>query len=76
MVAQVWQWCSDWYDPSYYQRSSLKNPQGPESGTLKVLRGGSWFHKNSWRVAERAFDDLLSHSFCFVTGFRCAKDAE
>jgi formylglycine-generating enzyme required for sulfatase activity len=76
MVAQIWQWCSDWYDPSYYQRPPAKNPQGPENGTVKVLRGGSWFHKNSWTVAERAFDDPLSYSFCFVTGFRCARDAE
>jgi len=76
MVAQVWEWCSDWYDPSYYQRSSLKNPQGPESGTLKVLRGGSWIHKDSWRVSARAYDVPLSHSFCFVTGFRCVIDAE
>jgi formylglycine-generating enzyme required for sulfatase activity len=76
MVAQVWQWCSDWYDPSYYQKSPAKNPQGPGNGMVKVLRGGSWFHKDNWRVAERAFDDPLSRNFCFVTGFRCAKDVE
>jgi formylglycine-generating enzyme required for sulfatase activity len=76
MVASVWQWCSDWYDPEYYARSPSRNPQGPESGSLKVLRGGSWFHKGSWAVATRSKDDPLSHDFCFVTGFRCVKDAE
>ena len=75
MVAHVWQWCSDWYDESYYQKSPSRNPQGPENGSLKVLRGGSWLHKNSWGVADRGFDNPLSHSFCFLTGFRCAKDA-
>lgn len=75
MVAQVWQWCSDWYDPDYYPRSPASNPKGPENGTLKALRGGSWFHKDSWRVAARASDNPLSWSFCFCTGFRCAKDA-
>jgi formylglycine-generating enzyme required for sulfatase activity len=75
MVATVWQWCSDWYDPGYYARSPSRNPRGPESGSLKVLRGGSWFHKESWRVAIRSADYPLSKSFCFVTGFRCAKDA-
>jgi formylglycine-generating enzyme required for sulfatase activity len=75
MVASVWQWCGDWYDPQYYARSPSRNPQGPESGTLKVLRGGSWFHKGSWPVATRSEDDPLSHDFCFVTGFRCVRDA-
>ena len=76
MVASVWQWCGDWYDPEYYSRSPVKNPHGPESGSEKVLRGGSWFHKDSWRVAARTSDEPLSRSFCFVTGFRCAKDAD
>jgi formylglycine-generating enzyme required for sulfatase activity len=76
MVASVWQWCSDWYDPKYYSRSPERNPRGPESGSEKVLRGGSWFHKESWRVAVRTSDDPLSRNFCFVTGFRCAKDAD
>jgi formylglycine-generating enzyme required for sulfatase activity len=74
MVASVWQWCSDWYDPEYYRRSPGRDPAGPESGSLKVLRGGSWFHRESWRVANRLADDPLSRNFCFVTGFRCAKD--
>ncbi len=76
MVACVWQWCSDWYDPGYYTRSPYQNPRGPESGSERVLRGGSWFHKESWRVASRLADDPLSRNFCFVTGFRCAKDAD
>ena len=76
MVASVWQWCSDWYDPEYYARSPSGNPEGPESGSLKVLRGGSWFHKESWRVANRSADDPISENFCFVTSFRCVKDAD
>ena len=76
MVASVWQWCNDWYGPEYYSHSPARNPHGPESGSEKVLRGGSWFHKDSWRVAARTSDDPLSKSFCFVTGFRCAKDAD
>ncbi|NLO91431.1 MAG: formylglycine-generating enzyme family protein [Elusimicrobia bacterium] len=27
----VWEWCSDWYDPDYYKNSPDKNPQGPRS---------------------------------------------
>lgn len=73
MVASVWHWCGDWYDPAYYLRSPRKNPQGPETGTLKVIRGGSWYHQASLRVAARLADDPLGWTYCFVTGFRCAR---
>lgn len=33
------EWVNDWYDPDYYEHSPIKDPQGPEKGTKKVLRG-------------------------------------
>jgi formylglycine-generating enzyme required for sulfatase activity len=36
------EWVSDWYDPSYYQNSPASDPAGPASGTIRILRGGSW----------------------------------
>ncbi len=44
----VWEWCSDWYDAEYYQQYSdsavARNPIGPQTGSGRVLRGGSWFN--------------------------------
>jgi len=40
----VHEWCSDWYDPNYYAISPGRNPRGPERGTRKASRGGSWRH--------------------------------
>lgn len=41
MVGNVWEWCADWYGRGYYKQCPDKNPQGPDAGVYKVLRGGS-----------------------------------
>ncbi|WP_025903769.1 SUMF1/EgtB/PvdO family nonheme iron enzyme [Tatumella sp. UCD-D_suzukii] len=33
------EWTNDWYSANYYEHSAEKDPQGPETGTKKVLRG-------------------------------------
>ncbi|MGP6174276.1 formylglycine-generating enzyme family protein [Corynebacterium sp. A21] len=38
MAGNVWEWCQDWFDADYYLHAPLADPQGPESGTLRVLR--------------------------------------
>ena len=38
MLTDNYEWMLDWYDPEYYSKSPEKNPQGPATGTLKVVR--------------------------------------
>jgi sulfatase modifying factor 1 len=45
MTGNVWQWCSDAYEASYYYRSPESDPKGAEAGWVHVFRGGSW-HSN------------------------------
>ena len=57
VTGNVWEWCHDWYDSSYYEHSPRVNPMGPADGTLRVQRGGSYLCHESYcrryRVSAR-----------------------
>lgn len=42
MGGNVLEWCSDRYSKYYYTQSPHTNPEGPSSGTWKILRGCNW----------------------------------
>ncbi len=72
LAGNVWEWTSDWYDRDYYSRSPDRDPRGPETGTLKVMRGGCWASgADSLRVSCRKAE--LPGTWAPNVGFRCVR---
>ena len=72
MAGNVWEWVEDWYAVNYYEVSPERNPQGPEEGQFRVLRGGSWSDLPKYLLTYGRFK-LPPETRNSYTGFRCAK---
>ncbi|MBI5779881.1 MAG: SUMF1/EgtB/PvdO family nonheme iron enzyme [Planctomycetes bacterium] len=75
MSGNVFEWCSDWYDAKYYYNSPKENPQGPKTGKLKVMRGGSW-KSPAYPCRSDVRSKIEPNTKSSEIGFRCASDVK
>jgi formylglycine-generating enzyme required for sulfatase activity len=75
MAGNVWEWNWDIYSEIYYQKRISDNPVGPEKGTNRVIRGGSW---HSGAMCKKVYyrKGLPENWSDFAVGFRCVKDVD
>ncbi len=74
MAGGISEWCSDWFERTWYEKSPGQNPTGPEAGAHKIIRGGAWsdgprrvtvFFRN-WVKPDQTTPNI---------GFRCVQSA-
>jgi formylglycine-generating enzyme required for sulfatase activity len=71
MLGNVWEWVADWFGEKYYEQKAGVDPTGPSTGTLRVLRGGSW--NNNPGVVRASLRSRGEPTLRVVNiGFRCA----
>lgn len=70
VIGNVWEWVSDWYSPDYYRNGDLRDPRGPASGVMRIVRGGSWVNENVSMLRCAYRHQVPPDTYAYSLGFR------
>lgn len=75
MAGSMWEWTADWYAEDQYEIGIQNQLTGPETGFMRVLRGGAWPENNEAdRIRTANRHSMEPTFFNGAVGFRCAFD--
>jgi sulfatase modifying factor 1 len=72
VVGNVWEWVSDWYGSEYYGGGDASDPRGPETGSMRIVRGGSWVNDDVKMLRCAYRHGVPPDTYAYSIGFRVA----
>jgi len=70
VIGNVWEWVSDWYAADYYGRGDMRDPRGPDTGTMRIVRGGSWVNEDVSMLRCGYRHQVPPDTYAYSIGFR------
>jgi len=66
----VWEWVSDWYGSEYYGGGDMNDPRGPDTGSMRIVRGGSWVNDDLKMLRCSYRHKVPPDTYAYSIGFR------
>jgi formylglycine-generating enzyme required for sulfatase activity len=70
VCGNVWEWVADWYASDYYGLGEMRDPQGPVTGNMRIVRGGSWLNNDAAMLRCAYRHKVPPDTYSYSVGFR------